>query len=67
MHLDYDSALAAVVDFVREVHTPIDQAITDGKPVTSAEFAALSGAVSALLDAMDARVAVPVSLREAVA
>jgi hypothetical protein len=53
--LDLDSGLAAVVDFVREVHDPIAQAITDSKPVTATDFAALSGAVWALLDAIDAR------------
>ena len=53
--LDLDSGLAEVVDFVREVHAPISQAITDHKPVTATDCAALSGAVWALLDAIDAR------------
>lgn len=53
--LDMDSGLTAVVDCVREVHAPISQAITDGKEVTATDCAHLSGAVSALLDAIDAR------------
>ena len=53
--LDLDSGLAAVVGFVREVHGPISQAITDHKEVTATDCAALSGAVYALLDAIDAR------------
>ncbi|MFF8590036.1 hypothetical protein ACF061_01110 [Streptomyces sp. NPDC015220] len=57
-NLDLDAGLAAVVDFVREVHAPIALAIQfdkDGGGVTSADCAALSGAVSALLGAIDAR------------
>ncbi|MFD4547200.1 hypothetical protein [Streptomyces sp. NPDC058466] len=57
--LDLDAGLASVVDFVREVHAPIYQAITDHKPVTSTDCAALSGAVQALLDAIDARLPQP--------
>ncbi|MFF4346744.1 hypothetical protein [Streptomyces sp. NPDC001530] len=54
-NLDMDSGLANVVDYLREVHAPITQAITDHKPVTATDCAALSGAVWALLDAIDAR------------
>jgi ribosome maturation factor RimP len=53
--LDLDAGLASVVDFVREAHDPIWQAITDRKEVTSTDCAVLSGAVRALLDAIDAR------------
>lgn len=53
--LDMDSGLAAVVDFVREVHAPISQAITVGGSVTTTDCALLSGAVDALLKAIDAR------------
>lgn len=54
-NLDMDSGLAAVVDFVREVNAPISQAITDGGEITSTDCAHLSGAMNALLDAIDAR------------
>jgi hypothetical protein len=54
-NLILDAGLAAVVDFVRETHAPIEQAIADGKPVESCDFAALTGAVGALLNAIDAR------------
>ena len=50
-----DAGLAAVVGFVRETHTPIAQAIADGKSVDSSDYAALTGAVGALLNALDAR------------
>ncbi|NED31025.1 hypothetical protein [Streptomyces sp. SID8499] len=53
--LNPDAGLTAVINFVREVNGPIDQAITDGGEVTSTDCAALSGAVSALLNAIDAR------------
>jgi hypothetical protein len=53
--LDLDPGIAAVIDLVREMHTPIDQAITGGKPINVCEYAALTGAVSALLNAIDAR------------
>jgi hypothetical protein len=53
--LDMDSGLASVVEYVREVHTPIWQAIADGRPVTSTDCAVLSGAMKALLDAIDTR------------
>lgn len=53
--LDLDPAMTAVVDYVREVHAPIWQAIDDRKPVTATDCAALSGAMQALLDAIDAR------------
>ncbi len=55
MHLDMDPALAAVIEYVRKVHTPIDEAMADGKPVNLRDLGALSGAVGALLDAIDAR------------
>ena len=55
MPVDFDSGLAAVIGLVREVHAPIDQAITDRKEVAAADCAALSGAVAALLGAIDAR------------
>jgi hypothetical protein len=57
MHVDFDSSLAGVIDLVREVHAPIDQAMTEHKPVDVLDFAALAGAVSAMLDAIDARLA----------
>jgi hypothetical protein len=57
--LDMDSGLAAVIDYVREVHAPISQAITDGGPVTATDCALLSGAIDALLDAIDARLPQP--------
>lgn len=50
-----DSGLAAVIDFVREQNTQIDQAIREGRPLSGFDCAALSGAVSSLLDAIDAR------------
>lgn len=55
--LQLDAGLAAVVEYVREVHAPIYRAIADGKQATATDCAALSGAVSALLDAIDARTA----------
>ncbi|MEV8033968.1 hypothetical protein [Streptomyces sp. NPDC086182] len=57
--LDMDAGLAAVVAYVREVHAPIAQAITDGMPVTGTDCAFLSGAVEALLGAIDARLPQP--------
>ncbi|MEU9470496.1 hypothetical protein AB0D78_28530 [Streptomyces avermitilis] len=57
--LDLDSGLGAVLDFVREVHNPISQAITDRKGVTATDCAMLSGAVEALLNAIDARLPQP--------
>jgi hypothetical protein len=60
--LDLDAGIAAVIDLVREVHTPIDQAITVGKPIAPFEYAALTGAVGALLDAIDARLTPPPAL-----
>ncbi|MFI9598859.1 hypothetical protein ACIHCX_03090 [Streptomyces sp. NPDC052043] len=59
-----DSGLAAVLDHVREVHGPIGEAITDGKEITAADCALLSGAVGALLDAIDVRTEAP-RLKEA--
>ncbi|MGW5173207.1 hypothetical protein ACWERY_02415 [Streptomyces sp. NPDC004082] len=53
--LDMDSGLTEVVNFVREVHAPISQAITDGEPVSGTDCALLSGALDALLNAIDAR------------
>jgi hypothetical protein len=58
-NLDLDSGLAAVVAYVREVHAPISQAIADGGPVTGTDCAFLSGAVEALLGAIDARLPQP--------
>jgi hypothetical protein len=57
--LDMDAGLAAVVAYVREVHAPISKAITDGMPVTVTDCAFLSGAVEALLGAIDARLPQP--------
>ncbi len=54
-NLDMDSGLTAVVDCVREVHTPIAQAITDREKVSTTDCAHLAGAVDALLRAIDAR------------
>jgi hypothetical protein len=53
--LDLDPGIAAVIDLVREVHTPIYRATSAGKTVDALEVAALAGAVGALLDAIDAR------------
>ncbi|MER6492623.1 hypothetical protein [Streptomyces griseorubiginosus] len=55
MHADFDPALAAVVELVREIHAPIDSVVRTGGPVFPLEAAALTGAVGALLDAIDAR------------
>ncbi|MFB7244573.1 hypothetical protein ACFCYX_19195 [Streptomyces populi] len=57
--LDLDSGMAAVVAYVREVHAPISQAIANGDNVTGTDCAFLSGAVQALLDAIDARLPQP--------
>ena len=54
-HLILDVGLAAVVGFVRETHAPIEQALNTGQPVESCDYAALTGAVGALLNAIDAR------------
>jgi hypothetical protein len=58
--LNMDSGLAAVVAYLREVHAPISKAITDGTPVTATDCAFLSGALDALLGAIDARLPQPV-------
>jgi rhamnogalacturonyl hydrolase YesR len=58
--LNLEPSLATVVESVRDVHAPIWQAIEDGKPITVIECAALSGAVYALLQAIDARSPKPV-------
>lgn len=55
MYLVMDPALASIVEFVREMHAPVDAATTVGKQASPLEVAALSGAVGALLDAIDAR------------
>jgi hypothetical protein len=55
MYLVMDPALAAVVECVREMHAPVDAATTVGRQVSPFDVAALSGAVGALLDAIDAR------------
>lgn len=55
MHIDFDPGVARVLACVREMHAPIDTAITAGKEVDVRDFAALFGAVGALLDAIDAR------------
>ena len=55
MHADFDPGLAAVIGLVREIHGPIEDAITKGGPVAPLEAAALVGAVGALLNAIDAR------------
>lgn len=52
--LDLDPGLAAIVDYLREVHGPISQAVSDGT-VTTTDCAYLVGAVDALLRAIDAR------------
>lgn len=53
--LDLDPSFATVVDCVREHNERIEQALTNGRKVTDFDCAVLSGAVSALLDAIDAR------------
>ena len=58
--LDLDAGLAAVVDYVREVHAPIWQAIANGGEISSADYAHHLGAVHALLGAIDARLPQPV-------
>ncbi|MFJ9420774.1 hypothetical protein [Streptomyces sp. NPDC101249] len=55
MHFYVDPALIAVIDRVRELHAPIDEAISHHTPVAATDFAALSGAVGHLLYAIDAR------------
>lgn len=50
-----DPGMAAVVAFVREQNALIDQAIRERRPLTDFDCAALNGAVSSLLDAIDAR------------
>lgn len=55
MHADFDPALANVIELVREIHRPIAEAITVGRPVTPFEAGSLAGVVGALLDAIDAR------------
>lgn len=55
MHLSMDPALASVVALVREIHTPIAADIAQGRGVDLLSTAALSGAVGALLDAIDSR------------
>jgi len=68
MHADFDPGLAAVIGLVRELHGPIEEAITKGALVTSFDAAALAGAVGALLDAIDARTSpAPVQALKAVA
>ncbi|MFF7147558.1 hypothetical protein ACFZAO_05725 [Streptomyces griseoaurantiacus] len=52
--LDMDPGLAAIIDYVREVHGPITHAVSDGT-VTTTDCAYLVGAVDALLRAIDAR------------
>lgn len=54
MYLVMDPALASIVDLVREVHGPIAASIATGR-IIDHDLAALSGAVGALLDAIDAR------------
>lgn len=55
MYLAMDPALAGVVALVREIHAPIDAEIAQGRQVDLLSVAALSGAVGALLAAIDAR------------
>jgi hypothetical protein len=50
-----DAGLTAVINFVREAHAPVDTAITAGKEPSTHDVAVLTGAMSALLDAIDAR------------
>ncbi|MFI5992408.1 hypothetical protein ACIBAC_11225 [Streptomyces sp. NPDC051362] len=56
--LDMDPGLAAVVDFVREVHASLSLAVGSGV-ATTADYAALDGAVTGLLSAIDARLPQP--------
>ncbi|GAA1887587.1 hypothetical protein GCM10009837_06640 [Streptomyces durmitorensis] len=53
--LNLDAGLAVVVDAVREAHAPIAKAFAERQPVTIVDFAALHGAVTGLLSAIDAR------------
>lgn len=54
-YLDLDPGMESVIDSVREVHAPIHEAIRTGAPVTDIDCAHLSGAVYALMRAIDAR------------
>ncbi|MEU8642326.1 hypothetical protein AB0C91_10450 [Streptomyces sp. NPDC048674] len=58
--LDMDEGLIAVVGLVREVHASISLAIGSGAVITTADYAALDGAVEGLLRAIDARLPQPV-------
>lgn len=55
--LDMDAGLAGVIDVVREAHAPIAKALAEQEPVEITDFAALHGAVTGLLGAIDARTA----------
>lgn len=55
MYLDMDPALSAIIELVRETHAPVDTAITKGHVVNPLDVAAVTGAVGALLNAIDAR------------
>ena len=68
MHADFDPALAAVMDVVRERYAPVGAAMAERRSVSPVEFGALAGAVGALLDALDARTRpAPVQALKAVA
>lgn len=55
MYIAMDRSLADVLALVREIHAPIAADIDQGRTVDLLSTAALSGAVGALLDAIDAR------------
>ncbi|MWA08837.1 hypothetical protein [Streptomyces sp. BA2] len=54
-NLHLDAGLAGVIDVVREAHAPIAKALAEQEPVSAVDFAALHGAVTGLLGAIDAR------------
>lgn len=57
--LDMDPGLAGVIACLRQVHDPIYAAIDEGCTVSEYDYAALSGAVQGLLNAIDARLPQP--------
>lgn len=66
-YLHPDAGLAAVIDFVREAHAPVDEAITVGAKPLTYDVALLTGAVTALLNAIDTRLPGSTTANQAVA